>query len=113
MKLISFYVILIWFFNLSQIRSIKKKIGRIINKPVTAMSSRRMARFIDEIDTIKEEKARVFEEIIKILKNPRRKRENDGKNVGGSSGGKKKTVGGSSGSKKKNVGRPSAKKAQK
>lgn len=83
------------------------------------MSSRRMARFIDEIDTIKEEKARVFEEIIKILKNPRRKRENDGssgsnrKNVGGSSGGKKKTVGGSSGSKKKNVGRPSAKKAQK
>uniref|UniRef100_A0A0D3F451 Uncharacterized protein n=1 Tax=Oryza barthii TaxID=65489 RepID=A0A0D3F451_9ORYZ len=105
--------------NFFKIRSIKKKIGRIINKPVTAMSSRRMARFIDEIDTIKEEKARVFEEIIKILKNPRRKRENDGssgsnrKNVGGSSGGKKKTVGGYSGSKKKNVGRPSAKKAQK
>uniref|UniRef100_A0A0E0JYX4 Uncharacterized protein n=1 Tax=Oryza punctata TaxID=4537 RepID=A0A0E0JYX4_ORYPU len=106
-------------FPVEQVRNIKKKIGRIINKPITAMSSRRMARFIDEIDTIKEEKARAFEEIIKILKNPRRKRENDGssgsnrKNVGRSSGSKKKNVGGSSGSKKKNVGRPSAKKAQK
>ncbi|KAF0934714.1 hypothetical protein E2562_028311 [Oryza meyeriana var. granulata] len=78
-------------YPVEQLRNIKKKMVRFNKKASTIMPSRLPATLVDEIDTIKDEKAKAYEEIIKAVKYPRKK-DDDG-----------------SSRSKRNVGRRSAK----
>ncbi|XP_015689201.1 uncharacterized protein LOC107303654 [Oryza brachyantha] len=54
-------------YPMEQVRHIKKKTARILKKASTIMLSRLPASLVDEIDSIKEEKAKAFAELIQVV----------------------------------------------
>uniref|UniRef100_A0A0D9VF89 Uncharacterized protein n=1 Tax=Leersia perrieri TaxID=77586 RepID=A0A0D9VF89_9ORYZ len=79
-------------YPMEQLRHIRKKLSRFHKKTSTLVPRCLPPKLMDDIDTIKEEKALVYEEIIRAVKYPRRRDGDDG----------------SSGRKRRNVGGPSA-----